>query len=112
MKMPSKDPNLIAAILEYLRSLDFSAVSVSIYAAIAVYLRIAFDQKEMRWQRIVLEIALAMLLAKGAEQIALAVFGLDHLDVAIGTAVGMIGSMQIRQWARKLIAKKLDKSGE
>ena len=107
--MPSKDPNFWAAILDYVRSLDFSALSVSIYAAIAAYLRIAFDQKEMRWQRIALEIGLAMLLAKGAEQIALGVFGLDHLDVAIGTAVGMIGSMQIRQWARKLIAKKIDK---
>lgn len=105
--MPNKDPNFWAYILQCLQNFDFHGLSVAFYAAVVAFLRIAFDAKERRWQRIILEVSLAALLAKGADQAAVAM-GYSHIDIAIGSAIGFIGVDNLRYWGRKWFAKKVD----
>lgn len=93
--------------LQSLQNFDLHGMSVAVYASVVAFLRIAFDANEPRWQRMVLEILLAALLAKGAEQIALAL-GYSHLDIAIGSIVGLVGVNNIRYWGRRWFAKKVD----
>lgn len=107
MRMPTKDPNFWTQILIALSSYDLGGIRVVIYAAIVAFLRIAFDAKERRWQRIILEVSLAALLAKGAEQVAVEL-GYAHIDVAIGAAIGFIGVDNLRYWGRKWFSKKVN----
>jgi lambda family phage holin len=105
--MPSKDPNLWAALLAALSSYDLRGINVVFYAAAVAFLRIWFDAQERKWQRIALEASLSGLLAKGADQAAVAM-GYAHIDIAIGSAIGLIGVNNIRYWGRRWFAKKLD----
>lgn len=105
--MPNKDHNFWAYMLQSLQNFDLHGMSVAVYASVVAFLRIAFDQKERRWQRIFLEVSLAGLLAKGAEQAAVAM-GYAHIDIAIGAAIGFIGVDNIRYFGRKYFSKKID----
>jgi len=101
--MPTKDPNFWAYIVSI-----FQGIEVAIYASLVALLRVLFDAKEKRWQRIALEVLLSGLIAKGADQIAIAL-GYSHLDVAIGAAIGLLGVENIRYFGRKYLTKKIEK---
>ena len=105
--MPTKDPGLWATIIEFLRSVDMRGINVAFYAAAVAFLRIAFDERERRWQRVILEVLLAALLAKGAEQAAVA-FGYSHIDIAIGAAIGFIGVDNLRYFGKKYFSKRIE----
>lgn len=109
MKMPTKDPNFIVMLLNAISSYDLHGIYVAMYAAIVAFLRIAFDAKERKWQRVVLEVSLAALLAKGADQAAVAM-GYAHIDIAIGSAIGFIGVDNLRYWGRKWFSKKIEQN--
>jgi lambda family phage holin len=113
LTMPTKDPNFWTAVIDFLggiwNAVDWNGAKVGVYAAIAAFLRIFYDQKETKWQRIILEVLLSGLIAKGAEQIALS-FGYEHLDVAIGAIIGMIGVLKIRSFAMAFLKSRTEKN--
>jgi len=102
MKMPEKDPNLYAAIAD-----SFSAIQVFIYAAIVAMVRLLLDDKETKWQRIALEMALCGLLAQGIESGAKFFFAWD-VPTLIASAIGLLGPTWIRTKAKAAISKKID----
>lgn len=108
--MPLKEPSLWVMLLDAISSYDLRGVNVVFYAGVVAFLRIAFDARERRWQRIILEVSLAALLAKGADQAAVAM-GYERIDIAIGAAIGFIGVDNLRYWGRKWFAKKVDQNG-
>lgn len=102
MKMPEKDPNLYAAIAG-----SFNAIQVFIYAAMVALVRLLLDEKETKWQRIGLEMALCGLLAQGVESGASFFFNWN-VPTLIASAIGLLGPTWIRAKAKAAISKKLE----
>jgi len=102
MKMPERDPNLYAALFE-----SFTSMQVFIYAAVVAMVRLLLDEKETKWQRIALEMALCGLLAQGVESGASFFFNWD-VPTLIASAIGLLGPTWIRAKAKEAISKKLD----
>jgi lambda family phage holin len=102
MKMPDKDPNTYTDIAN-----SFSAIQVFIYAAIVAMVRLLLDEKETKWQRIALEMALCGLLAQGIESGAKFFFAWD-VPTLIASAIGLLGPTWIRTKAKAAISKKID----
>lgn len=102
MKMSDKDPNVYLLFSE-----SFNAIQVFIYAAVVAMVRLLLDEKETKWQRIVLEMALCGLLAQGVDSGASFFFNWD-VPTLIASAIGLLGPTWIRAKAKAAINKKLE----
>lgn len=85
----------------------WDATKIMIIAGIVAFLRIAYDGKEEKWQRITLEVLLCSALAQGFDEL-FGMFGF-HLPVFVSTAVGVIGVYPIRQLMKKKFIEKVEK---
>lgn len=99
---PEKDPSTWQTLYQI-----WEAVKIPLIAGLVAFLRIAYDGKEERWQRITLEVLLCSALAQGFDEL----FGLlgFHLPVFVSTAVGVIGVYPIRQLMKKKFIEKVEK---
>ena len=106
--MPEKDPNLWAVIFS---GLTPEAKAMIMASAIAC-LRIVYDRKESKWQRIGLESLLCGALSYGISS-GLAWFDLPSgVSVFCGAAVGFLGVDFVRSRATKYVDKKIESDGD
>jgi lambda family phage holin len=106
MKMPTKDPNFWAAVIDFYNTTVTPEMRASVMALIISFLRIVYDRKEARWQRILLESLLCGALAYGFSS-GLTFFQLDPgLSVFCGAAIGFFGVEFVRNRAQRLIDKR------
>lgn len=102
--MNDKDPGFWSAIL----ALIGPEMRSAIMAIIISILRIVYDRKENRWQRITLESLLCGALAYGLSS-GLAFFNLDAgLSVFAGAAIGFFGVEFVRSRAQRYVDTKVD----
>jgi lambda family phage holin len=104
MKMIDKDPGFWSGLLDLFGPEARSAVM----AAIISVLRILYDEKESKWQRIGLESLLCGALAYGLSS-GLAFFSLDTgLSVFCGATLGFFGVEFVRNRAQRYVDNKVD----
>ena len=105
--MSSKDPNFWAAALDFYYAVVTPEVRASVMALVISILRIVYDKKEARWQRIALESILCGTLTYGITS-GLRFFSLDPgVSVFCGAAIGFYGVEFVRNRAQRLIDKRL-----
>lgn len=78
-----------------------------ILAMVTAILRILYDDKEKRWQRIWLEAALCGIICYGFTNVADYIGLSSRLNPAIGASVGFFGADYIRFISRKVLNSKL-----
>lgn len=104
MKMPHKDAAIWALIVEWCPE-----VKAFLMAFTLAVLRIMYDNKESRWQRIILEALLCGALAVGLSS-GLRFFHLDSsLAVFFGSVIGFFGVEFVRSRAQKYVDKGIDR---
>jgi lambda family phage holin len=99
---PERDPVAWEMLVQF-----WAATKIMIIAGIVAFLRIAYDGKEEKWQRITLEVLLCSVLAQGFHEL-FGMFGFN-LPVFVSTAVGVIGVYPIRQLMKKKFIEKVEK---
>lgn len=100
--MSSKDPGVLSQILELMSP----EARAAIMALVISVLRIVYDRKESRWQRILLESLLCGALAWGISS-GLSFFNLDSgLSVFTGAVIGFFGVEFVRARAQRYIQRR------
>lgn len=105
MKMPEKDPANWQWLLDLLTP-EARAALMSIFIS---FLRILYDEKESKWQRIFLESTLCGALTYGTSA------GLSYFDslpsgvsIFFGAMIGFLGVDFVRSRAKKLVDKRIE----
>lgn len=105
--MSSKDPNFWAAAWDLYNAVVTPEVRASVMALVISVLRIVYDKKESKWQRILLESLLCGALTYGITS-GLRFFSVDPgVSIFCGAAIGFYGVEFVRHRAQRLIDKRL-----
>ena len=93
--MPNKNPDLLMSILVWLG--QATVLHASLLAFVLSYMRAAYDEKEKRWQRRLLEASICACLALGSWGVIKLFQWPDAMAVVIGSFIGYLGVDQLRE---------------
>ena len=96
-------------IKQFIESVPAGVWGASVMAVLLSALRILGDAQSKKWQRLAIEVPAAGCIAT-AVALSLAEFGVGHgTATLVGAMIGHLGTDYVREVARKVVNKRVDK---